>query len=148
MPAQTPAQSRKSKPANPYGVNISKPRTAVHHDSGSEDDVEASKDLNESYGRSAMVVYLTYGGLKLMEQHPKLQEVLRGAVFKVIVDFLFDDTFPVVTSRAPFVQVILVAVARQKNAPEIKNRVREDISFSKAFAPMVCCLVTLDILLY
>lgn len=109
----------------------------VQSDPDSEDDEDASRDNNESYGRTATIVFPTYGGLKLMAQHPKLQDVIRSAMFKVIVDFLFDNAFPVVTSRASFVRVILIAVAHEKNALEIKTRAREDLSFSKAFAPMV-----------
>lgn len=148
-PAQTSTQRTKPKPSKSSGVKTSnQPITTVRSDPDSEDDEDASKDNNESYGPTATIVFPTYGGLKLMAQHPKLQDVIRSAVFKVIVDFLFDNAFPVVTSRAAFVRVILIAVAREKNALEIKNRAREDMSFSKAFAPMVRSLTLITVLLY
>lgn len=149
VPAQTSAQRTRPKPSNPTVKISNQPRTAVQYDPDSEDDtMEVTQDMHEGYGPTATIVYPTYGGLKLMAQHPKLQDVIRGAVFKVIVDFLFDNAFPVVTSRAAFVRVLLIAVAREKGAVEIKNRAREDSSFSKAFAPMVCSAVSFNMQLY
>lgn len=108
------------------------------NDNDANDDASASKTINESYGKTARIVYPSYGGLKLMAQHPVLQDVIRGAHFKIAVDSMFENAYPTITSRPAFTRPILIAVAREKKATEIKERAKQDPSFAKTFAPMVC----------
>lgn len=102
-----------------------------------DDGVEESKDTNESYGPTAVITYPDYGGLKLLAQNAKLQDVIRGCMFKVLVDFLWEDAYPTMTSRAMLARNVLISVAREMKALEIKTRAKDDPSFSRALAPMV-----------
>ncbi|KAG6905713.1 hypothetical protein DXG01_001150 [Tephrocybe rancida] len=82
--------------------------------------------------------------LELTQQHPYLQNVLRDAIEHTIENFLFENAFPVYTSRAVFVRPILIAVIMKIDTPwaiDIRQRVESDIKFVEDLADLISACI-------
>lgn len=94
-------------------------------------------DVARRYGQSAVIRVNSKGNVTLLEQSDELQDVIRGAMDKLLIGCAWDNAFPTITSRSAFVKPLLVEAAADSNAAKIKRRAQEDRSFSKALASLV-----------
>jgi hypothetical protein len=79
--------------------------------------------------------------VKLLDQGPKLQAVIRGSIHILITDMLFTDAYPAYESRIAFARTALLAAARLEGGPAsgIKARLKavNDGQFAADLADLV-----------
>ncbi|KAJ7809151.1 hypothetical protein B0H14DRAFT_3481718 [Mycena olivaceomarginata] len=91
---------------------------------------DIDNDDQSQWGISGRIVYPGKGAIKPTDQHPELQGVLRDAMELALVDIGFENSYP---DTRPL-------------AEHIKTPVRDDPSFSQAFADLMrSCILSLSI---
>jgi Mg/Co/Ni transporter MgtE len=66
------------------------------------------------------------GRVKLSDQHPDLQAVVRYAIGVVVQQAIMENAFPPVNSRVEHTRSALISGAKEKRAYEIMRRLKKD----------------------
>jgi hypothetical protein len=77
------------------------------------------------------------GDIRLTDQNETLQSVIKDAMDLALVDLCFIDGYPATSSRGAFSRPYLLKAARARKLTDIKQRVKDDVSFSQALADLV-----------
>jgi hypothetical protein len=86
------------------------------------------KTSGQQWGRSAQIVNNVNGAVRLKDQFPELQAVLRESIQFMLMDLIFCDAYPLIESRTGFARIYLHRAAKNRgeSALEIKQRVKHD----------------------
>jgi hypothetical protein len=96
--------------------------------------------VEADFDRSVRLRFPQKGGLlKLLEQRPLVQDVVREAIDLGLHDLAFKNAYPHVASRAAAAQVLLRRAAKKLGSTAIlvAKRAKKDIEFCRQLAPLV-----------
>lgn len=85
----------------------------------------------------ATVVLPSRGKVKLTDQPPELQKVIRGGIQAVLRMAIEENAFPPLDSRISHARKALLVGARENNAQEIKERLKVDDDFVRQLEDLV-----------
>ncbi|KAG6805662.1 hypothetical protein H0H92_014528, partial [Tricholoma furcatifolium] len=94
----------------------------------------------------ASITYPRKGDVKLTEQHPRLQEVIRGIMAHLIGNILFENAYPSYTSRPAFVFSSMKVVTDQLDtswAADIQKHAEYDSTFVEDLTDLPMTRLTL-----
>jgi hypothetical protein len=92
---------------------------------------------NVLWSPTARVIYPSRGKVKLLDQHPELQKVVRGGIQEVIRTAISENAFPAMHSHTEFARSALIVGADKCRAHEIKKRLKSDIVFVRDLEELV-----------
>ncbi|KAJ6555068.1 hypothetical protein B0H10DRAFT_2241501 [Mycena sp. CBHHK59/15] len=97
------------------------------------------------WGRTARLTFPASGkgDLRLTDQNEALQSVIKDAIDLALADICFIDGYPATSSRGAFARPYLLKAARARKLTDIKERVKDDVSFSQALADLICARIGL-----
>ncbi|KAJ6598035.1 hypothetical protein B0H10DRAFT_2231690 [Mycena sp. CBHHK59/15] len=100
---------------------------------------------DRQWGRTARLTFPASGkgDLRLTDQNEALQSVIKDAIDLALADICFIDGYPATSSRGAFARPYLLKAARARKLTDIKERVKDDVSFSQALADLICARIGL-----
>jgi hypothetical protein len=99
------------------------------------------KGSKRQWSPAATVVHSAKGDVKLGDQDPDLQRVVRGGITEALRKLIFENAFPAFSSRVEYARTVLLVGARKCGAKEIKERLKIDVEFVEELMDLVCAML-------